>query len=46
MLSAMVVACAALIFALARDISHAAEARHLRLFLTQQTWAEMMDRHD
>ena len=46
MLYAMVVACAALIFTLARDISHAAEARHLRLLLAQQTWAEMMDHHD
>ena len=46
MLYAMLVACATLIFTLAPNISHAAKARHLRLFLAQQTWAELMDCHD
>ena len=46
MLYAMLVACATLIFTLVPNISHAAKARHLRLFLAQQTWAEMMDHHD
>lgn len=43
MLYAMLVACAALVFTLVLNISHAAKARHLRLFLAQQTWAELMD---
>ena len=49
----MLVACATLIFTLASlaftlvlAIAHAAKARHLRLLLAQQKWAEMMDHHD
>ena len=50
MWNAMLVACATLIFTLASLIvtlvlnsSHADQARHLRLLLAQQTWADMMD---
>ncbi len=46
MLYAILVACAALVFTLVSDVSHVTKARHLRLFLAQMTWAELMDHHD
>ena len=46
MLYAMLVTCAALIFALVLAVPHAAKAHRLaRLFRAQQKWAERMDRH-
>jgi len=47
MLSAMLAACATLIFILALAVPHAVKAHHrARLFRAQEKWAEMMDCHD